>query len=172
MSSPPAVFSPASATLPASRTAPVSGSVEPEGVGRGASCLDGAAAGSGRRAAASAFRPVAAGVARDAAAFGREAAAFGRAVVRLARAGFALAAPAFERADLALVFARAALARVDGEALGAALFVAVAEPSLAALARPVAPAPRRLSLRSPGRDRGRLPSTPGSSLLPAATREK
>lgn len=30
----------------------------------------------------------------------------------------------------------------------------------------------RFSLRCPGRERGRLPSTPGSSLLSAATREK
>jgi hypothetical protein len=145
--------------LPASRTAPVNGSVEPDVSGSG---REGSRCGRG-------------GVASRAADFGR-ADGFGRevdfALVLPARAaGFArlpparaldLAppdfAPALARLDFALAFARAALARVDGEAF---------EEEVVAPA--VAP---RFSLRCPGRDLGRLPSTPCSSLLSAATREK
>jgi hypothetical protein len=56
---------------------------------------------------------------------------------------------------LPLVFARAAFARLDGAAFARAVVDDL-----------------RFSLRCPGRDLGRLPSTPGSSLLSAATREK
>jgi hypothetical protein len=86
---------------------------------------------------------------------------FGFAAVR---DGFAVAATragfAFDFAR-ALVFARAALARVEGAAFA----------SPAAVAAALEPVPR-LALRRPGRDLGRLPSTPCSSLLSAATREK
>jgi hypothetical protein len=100
-------------------------------------------------------------------------AGFGRA--ERERAAFALVcdglafAPAFARAAFAPVD-RTAFARVDGAALALeALPFAV---GVAAAAAPPRDAPSRLSLRCPGRDLGRLPSTPGSSLLSTATREK
>jgi hypothetical protein len=75
-------------------------------------------------------------------------------------AGFA-AARRGEVLALALVFARAAFARVEGAGFApAAVIDAVSDPE------------PRFELRRPGRDLGRLPSTPGSSLLSAATREK
>jgi hypothetical protein len=183
-------LSPASATLPARRTAPRSGSVEPAGGGP-----------SGPRSGGGALRSR----------------GFGGAVA-LAVPAALLDAVDRERADFAPAFARAAFARVDGEALalerdaperdalaegealpdgdalaegealperdalaeGEALpdrdaLAEAAPPAEGAFAEPLAPprdAPPRLSLRCPGRDRGRLPRTPCSSLLSAATREK
>ncbi|HEY0631418.1 MAG TPA: hypothetical protein VGC98_05145 [Thermoleophilaceae bacterium] len=100
---------------------------------------------------------------------------------------FPVAAGAF-RAGAAEVFSVAADALRAGAAFPAAgafrvraaeAFPVAAEafPALAAEACPSPPAPParelpRLSLRCPGRERGRLPSTPGSSLLSAATPEK
>jgi hypothetical protein len=83
---------------------------------------------------------------------------------------FALAPPAVR----ALVFGCAAFGRRAGEVSAgpAEADAAVAPAPLAPpAAAPRAPA-RRLSLRTPGRDLGRLPSTPGSSLRSAATPEK
>jgi hypothetical protein len=137
----------------------VNGSVEPDAWGAG---RDGSRSGRGGGVAGRADFGRAAGFLR-AVAFGR-AAAFGREPPARAAAGFGPAValarePPARVRDFALAFDRAAFARVEGEA-----FV---EDAAAALA-----APPRLSLRCPGRDLGRLPSTPGSSLLSAATREK
>jgi hypothetical protein len=79
----------------------------------------------------------------------------------LARAGFVLGRAALGRAGFARTAGRL---RSPPEALVASAAVA------AAAAR--TPLPPRLLLRRPGRDLGRLPSTPGSSVLSAATREK
>ena len=78
------------------------------------------------------------------------------------------------RAVFALAFARAAFARVEGDAFlaGLAGLDAVVDDPVAPVLAPPRDPPPRFSLRRPGRDRGRLPSTPGSSLLSAATREK
>jgi hypothetical protein len=106
---------------------------------------------------------------------------FGRGA-RLAVPAVLLVAVDRERAVFAPAFARAAFARVEGEPLAAeraaregdALAEAepLAEPAFAEALGEPRDAPPRLSLRCPGRDRGRLPRTPGSSLLSAATREK
>jgi hypothetical protein len=149
----------------------VNGSVGPDGSGAG---RDGSRSGRGGGVSGRAdfgrpagFRRAAALV--PAADFGRAAVAFGPAAafarVPPVRAAGLVPAVAFAREplarvrDFALAFARAAFARVEGEA-----FVEDAEVALAV--------PPRLLLRCPGRDLGRLPSTPGSSLLSAATREK
>jgi hypothetical protein len=86
------------------------------------------------------------------------------------RGALAFARVAFARVAFALAgFAREVFAR---EAAGFAprpdAFAASAVVAAAAARTP----PPRLSLRCPGRDLGRLPSTPGSSVLSAATREK
>ena len=60
-----------------------------------------------------------------------------------------------------IAFARAAFARVDADGLADALAAGDCTEALA----PRPDAPPRLSLRCPGRDRGRLPSTPWSSRL-------
>jgi hypothetical protein len=69
------------------------------------------------------------------------------------------------RGAVALAFLPLGFARAGFACVAFAASAAVAE----AAART---APPRLSLRCPGRDLGRLPSTPGSSVLSAATREK
>jgi hypothetical protein len=70
-------------------------------------------------------------------------------------------------------FARPERAVADFARLGAFAAAAAGAEAFAPAAAGAGAAPaRRLSLRTPGRDRGRLPSTPGSSLFSAATPEK
>jgi hypothetical protein len=130
--------------LPAKRTAPSSGSVEPTGGGP-----SGPRSGGGTLCAGG---------------FGRGGGLAVPAAFLAVEPERAVFAPAFARA----VFARAAFARVEGDAFA----VELAEAVFADAVAPPRDAPPRLSLRCPGRDRGRLPRTPGSSLLSAATREK
>ena len=81
-----------------------------------------------------------------------------------------VAVPDFARA---VVFGCAALGRRVGEVSAGPAEAAdvVAAPPAAGAPSPAEPL-RRLLLLTPGRDLGRLPRTPGSSLLSAATREK
>ena len=160
----------------------MNGSVEPGGDSRGVGGSGGTPGGFGR-AESGLRRAAVPGAALADVGLGRAAAGFERAVVVFERAapdferfvpdfaraadGFERAADVFARADLAPAFARAVFARVAGEAFDVEVLVAVVPPSPLVLD----PAPRRLSLRTPGRDRGRLPSTPGS-VFAVATREK
>jgi hypothetical protein len=89
--------------------------------------------------------------ARDPLAFARDPLAFARDPVDRARAGFALVFFAAAADGLALVFFAAA---ADGFAL---VFLAAARFGGFTSAA-------RFSLRRPGRERGRLPITPGSSV--------
>jgi hypothetical protein len=96
---------------------------------------------------------------------------------------FATAPVAFELFARALVFGCAALGRrarevseagAEGDPVPPLAETAEADdaappPAPFAASRPP---PRRLSLRTPGRDLGRLPSTPGASLFSAAMPEK
>src|SRR5690349_587549 len=159
---PPATFSPPSTTLPARITAPVTGSVVDFDFGGGDDF--GAPAGVERAARGSSFARGRAskdlGFAWSAFA---EAAAFG-----LLAVAFGLAAAAFAAAP---VFGFAVVRAADAglRALPAAAFFAAAALVVAPLVA-VSPlsaglAPPRLSLRRPGRERGRLPITPGSSLM-------
>jgi hypothetical protein len=131
------------------------------------------------------FGFAAAGFAFAAAAFGFTAAGFGFAAAAFGftAAGFAFAAAAFGFAPAGFAFA--ALARFGFAPPAAAAFAPAAlgaenvfgcagssAPFVPAAPGPLAPPPRRLSLRCPGRDLGRLPSTPGSSLLLAAIPQK
>jgi hypothetical protein len=90
----------------------------------------------------------------------------GRSAVGRALAGFGLRTDCLAAAGLRAVGFEARFTPGFGFAL-VAVAAAVLEP-------PRAPGDGdvRFSLRCPGRDLGRLPSTPGSSLLSAATREK